>query len=181
MLNSISVRRATSADIPAIVALVESVYRGENSKKGWTTEEHLLDGQRTDNAMVRELMKAPGHVFLLAESDGKVLASVLLERRETYAYIGMLSVNVEAQNLKLGRRMLDECEIFASREWNLNETRITVIEMRTELVAWYERRGYTRTGNVEGFHTDPRFGKPKVAYDDLHLIEMARPIELKRF
>ena len=130
--------------------------------------------------MGRELMSAPGNIFLLAESGGKILASVLLERRPTYAYIGMLSVDVEAQNLKLGRRMLDECEEWANREWDLRETRITVIERRRELVAWYERRGYTRTGRVEGFHTDPRFGLPKVDYDDLQLIEMARPIGLKR-
>ena len=168
----VRVREATSYDVPYIVNLVESVYRGETSKKGWTTEADLLDGQRTDQEMILELMKKS--IFLVAQKDNKIVASVQLEKREGYAYIGMLSVDVNAQNLKLGRRMLDECDQYAHRHWHFKETRITVIERRKELVNWYERRGYKLTGRTEPFHQDPRFGIPKV--NDLLLVEMSRAI-----
>ncbi len=170
---SFSVRTATPDDAPQIVQLVESVYRGDRSREGWTTEADLLDGQRTDVPMILDLMK--DSVFLLAEDGQNLLASVQIENKKDYAYIGMLSVDVRAQNLKLGRHMLEACETFAKTNWGLLETRITVIERRKELVNWYERRGFARTGRVVPFHSDPRFGIPKV--EDLHLIEMSKPID----
>ena len=58
---------ATVSDIPAIVPLVESAYRGDASRKGWTTEADLLDGQRIDSEGVREIiLKADSKVVGVA-------------------------------------------------------------------------------------------------------------------
>jgi ribosomal protein S18 acetylase RimI-like enzyme len=163
---------ARNSDVPEIVALVESVYRGEHSKKGWTTEAHVLDGRRTDDEMIRELLRPPESLFLLLRQEGRLLASVHLERKPNFAYLGMLSVDVSLQNQKIGKKILDYAETFAKTEWKLNEMRISVLHLREELISWYRRRGFELTGEFIPFPQDPRFGKPKVP--DLKLMEMKK-------
>lgn len=165
-------RTATPEDVEAIVALTESAYRGDASRAGWTTEADLLDGQRTDAREVSELVARPGCLFLLAEAgDGDhspcdLLASCHLERQRDGAYFGMFSVRPAAQGNGTGRALLAEAERIARDEWHCRAIRMTVIDARAELVAWYERRGYRRTGEYRPFpYGDPRFGIPK--RDDL--------------
>lgn len=175
-LNDISLhfRRADTADVDVIVALVESVYRGEGSKRGWTTEADILGGQRTDRDMIKNLMNDGDCLFLLCVDKGIVIASVLLERKVHYAYLGMLAVDVNYQNLKLGRRMIQVAEKWVREQWQMKEMRMSVIDVRPELIAWYERRGYQRTGDHQDFPSDVRFGIPKVPV--LRLAELAKDI-----
>lgn len=165
-------RAATTADIQAIVALTESAYRGDASRVGWTTEADLLDGQRTDAREVSGLVARPGSIILLAEEEAgdrytrDLLASCQLEKQGSDAYFGMFSVRPEAQGNGAGRALLAEAERIARDEWHARTMRMTVIDVRAELIAWYERRGYQRTGEYRPFpYGDPRFGIPK--RDDL--------------
>jgi GNAT superfamily N-acetyltransferase len=164
--NAATFRLATPTDIPAILALVESAYRGDVSRKGWTTEADLLDGQRTDAAGVAELIAKPGSCLLLAERDGALLACANLERRGDAGYFGMFSVRPDLQGGGIGRATLAEGERIARDDWHCREMQMTVISVRDELIAWYERRGYERTGKYSPFpYGDERFGIPK--RDDL--------------
>jgi GNAT superfamily N-acetyltransferase len=159
-------RRADSEDVGAIVALVESAYRGEGSKRGWTTEAELLDGQRTDAAGVGELIGKPDRMVLLAEAHGGLLACAQLERQGASGYFGMFSVRPDLQGGGVGRAVLAEAERIARDDWRCIEMRMTVISVREELIAWYERRGYQRTGEYSPFpYGNERFGIPK--RDDL--------------
>jgi ribosomal protein S18 acetylase RimI-like enzyme len=159
-------RLATVTDVAAIVPLVESAYRGDVSRKGWTTEADLLDGQRTDPAGVAELIAKPGSCMLLAERDGALLACANLEKRGDAGYFGMFSVRPDLQGAGIGRAMLAEAERLAREDWQCREMQMTVISVRDELIAWYERRGYRRTGIHSPFpYGDARFGLPK--RDDL--------------
>ncbi len=159
-------RPASSADIAAIVALVESAYRGESGLRGWTTESHLLDGQRTDAADVSALIGRPDCLVLLAEQSGQLKASCHIERQGETGYFGMFAVDPSGQGSGLGKQVLAEAERFAREEWHCRAMRMTVIEQRAELIAWYERRGYRRTGEYQPFpYGDERFGIPR--RDDL--------------
>ena len=159
-------RAATPADVDAIVALTESAYRGDASRAGWTTEADLLDGQRTDPLEVAEIVTRSGSVVLLAEDSSGLLACCHLERQGDSAYFGMFSVRPVAQGSGAGRAMLEEAERVACDEWHCHALRMTVIDVRAELVAWYERRGFHRTGEYKPFpYGDARFGVPK--RDDL--------------
>ncbi|MFC5889442.1 GNAT family N-acetyltransferase [Kitasatospora sp. CM 4170] len=155
-------RPATVADVPALVELVESAYRGDASRTGWTTEADLLDGQRTDAEGVTAAVTNPDGVVLVAEPDGELIACCQLERRGRHAYFGMFSVSPAHQGGGLGRAVLAEAERFAEEEWGAVELEMTVIEQRDDLIAWYERRGFHRTGVYSPFpYGDERFGIPR--------------------
>jgi GNAT superfamily N-acetyltransferase len=159
-------RDADVADVPAIVALVESAYRGDASRVGWTTEADLLDGQRVDVPGVTEIVIRPGSRVLLGERGGELLACCHLENLGAARYFGMFSVKPTCQGGGIGSQLLAEAERVAAREWQCTRMEMTVISLRDELMAWYERRGYRRTGIFKPFpYGDIRFGIPR--RDDL--------------
>ncbi len=159
-------RAATSVDADAIVALVESAYRGDASRAGWTTEADFLDGRRTGTDDVLAQIERPHSRILLAERDDDLLACAHVADEDGAGYFGMFSVRPNLQNAGIGKVVLAEAERIARDEWNLSTMKMTVIDIRAELIAWYERRGYRRTGITKPFpYGDARFGMPK--RDDL--------------
>ncbi len=164
-------RLAAAGDVAAIVELVESAYRGESSKAGWTHEADLLAGQRTDTESVAALLSGPDSVILLASVRNELVACCHLERHDTYAYFGMFAVRPLLQGSGIGKQMIAAAEDYARREWDISEMRMTVISRREELIAWYERRGYKRTGTMSPFpYGDERFGIPKFADLEFELL-----------
>ncbi|MEO6264639.1 MAG: GNAT family N-acetyltransferase [Luteimonas sp.] len=159
-------RNATAVDVEAVVALVESAYRGDASKQGWTTEADLLDGRRTGPDDVIACIVRPRSCLLLAEHDDALLACAHIAEEENTGYFGMFSVRPNLQGGGIGKAVLDEAERIVREEWKLPAMRMTVIDLRDELIAFYERRGYRRTGIKKPFpYGDARFGLPK--RDDL--------------
>ncbi|MER6471287.1 GNAT family N-acetyltransferase [Streptomyces collinus] len=157
-------RDATDADVDALVALVESAYRGEASRAGWTTEADILEGQRTDPEGVLEVVKSPGSRLLTVEQDGRIVACCQIEHRGAYAYFGMFAVSPALQGAGLGKVVMAEAERQARETWGVTEMHMTVISVREDLIAWYERRGYRRTGKMTPFpYGDERFGIPRRA------------------
>lgn len=168
-------RIATQADAPAIAALVESAYRGDASRAGWTTEADFLHGRRTDVAEIEELLAGEGGRFVLFERDGAVAASCYIERQGPVCYFGMFSVHPPFQGAGIGRLMIGEVERIAREEWACERVEMTVIDIRDELIAWYERRGYARTGRTKPFpYGDERFGIPQ--RDDLRFEYLAKDL-----
>jgi GNAT superfamily N-acetyltransferase len=164
---SLSYRAAGVQDVAAVVGLVESAYRGESSRAGWTTEADILGGQRTDAQAVLDVVQDPESVLLLAFSEGGTLwACCHLERRDDYAYFGMFAVRPTLQGAGVGKAVLAEAERLVVQWWGVREMHMTVITVREELIAWYERRGYHRTGKTSPFpYGDERLGLPQ--RDDL--------------
>ena len=159
-------RPAGVPDIPAVVALVESAYRGVASKVGWTTEADLLGGQRTDPEDVRSCIERAQSVVLLAERDAELIACCHVAAEDGAGYFGMFSVRPTLQGGGIGKQVIAEAERIVREDWRLPAMRMTVIDVRDELIAFYERRGYVRTGIKKPFpYGDPRFGQPR--RDDL--------------
>jgi ribosomal protein S18 acetylase RimI-like enzyme len=156
-------RPATAEDVSAVVALVESAYRGDSSRSGWTTEADLLDGQRTDAAAVRDIVDAEDRFVLLAIDADELRGCCELRRRAVgVAYFGMFAVVPTLQGAGLGKAVLSEAERQVRELWGATRMQMTVLRQRQELIAWYERRGYRRTGATEPFpYGDERFGVPR--------------------
>ncbi|MDY0986530.1 GNAT family N-acetyltransferase [Flavobacterium sp. CFBP9031] len=144
------ITKATIEDIPALTILINSAYRGETSKKGWTTEAHLLEGKRTDEQEMTEIFLDPKNTILKFTENDKIIGSVLLVEKVHQLYLGMLTVSPELQNSGIGKKLLAEAENHA-KSLGLSSIIMTVISVREELVAWYKRHGYVDTGKREAF------------------------------
>ncbi len=161
-MNMLEFRRAGEADIDAIVTLVEGTYRGDASRAGWTTEADLLDGMRIDAERVRGDLERHGSLVLLGERDGELLACANVCIEDGAGYFGMFSVLPGEQGVGIGKQVLAEAERLVRDDWRLPVMRMTVIDVRDELIAFYERRGYHRTGIHKPFpYGDDRYGIPK--------------------
>lgn len=154
-------RDACLADVPALLELLQSAYRGEASRAGWTTEADLLDGQRTDADLLAGVLADPDGCVLLAQEGEALLASAHVRREGRAAWFGQFAVAPQRQGRGLGSRLLVEAERRA-RSWGCVHMHMHVIAQRAELIAWYARRGYRLSGVQAPFpYGDERFGIPK--------------------
>ena len=160
-----SIEPCTEADAAAIATLVNAAYRGVDGVGGWTNEIAMVDGPRTTAAAITAEFADGAVIILGLREDGELLACVRLERvpgqsGEPACLIGMLAVHPGLQDRGLGRIMLERAEQEALG-WGVALARMSVVAMRDSLIAWYERRGYRRTGETEPFpYEDDRFGTP---------------------
>lgn len=175
-------RRAGIGDIPMLFDLVTSAYRGDASRAGWTTEADLLDGQRIDADMLRADLERPQSLILVAEDGGRMVACAHIAEEaaddgvET-AYFGMFSVDPTIQGGGIGKAVLAEAERVARETLGCARMRMTVIDCRDALIAFYVRRGYVPTGIIKPFpYGDARYGQPK--RPDLRFEVLEKPLAI---
>jgi GNAT superfamily N-acetyltransferase len=172
---SLVFRDALDADLPAIVALVESAYRGDGSRAGWTTEADFLEGQRTSIADLAPLLRRPRSRVLLAFRGDALLACAHVAVEDGAGYFGMFAVVPAQQGGGIGSTLLARAERIVADAWGCTTMRMTVIDIRDDLIPYYERRGYRRTGIHKPFpYGDARFGKP--LRDDLRFEVLEKPL-----
>ncbi len=160
--DELEFRFAEPQDASDVVNLVESAYRGDASRVGWTTEADLLDGQRTDLSGVTDIIDDRKSRLVLAYQTRRLVGCVHVKNSVHSAYIGMLAIRPDQQAQGIGRRLLEHAEQCGRFVFGLPKAHMTVIVQREELIRWYERRGYRRTSRREPFpYGDPRFGLPR--------------------
>ena len=165
------IRQAMQADAPHAAALINSAYRGEVSRQGWTTEVDLLQGKRTDEAELLALLEEPDGALLVCVENDLLLATVHLQHRHGTAWLGMLAVKPDVQGQGIGRNLMRYAENYARMQWRCTRIRMSVVTLRTELIAYYERRGYRRTGELEVFPVNAGLWTPKVEGLQLEILE----------
>ena len=141
---------ATEKDSSALNKLINSAYRGESSKKGWTTEAFLLEGLRTTEKELIAIIATNKNTVLKYTDSNQIIGSVLLVEKEQQLYLGMLTVSPELQNSGIGKKLLQQAEVIAAAR-GLFKIVMTVISVRSELISWYKRNGYQDTGLREPF------------------------------
>jgi GNAT superfamily N-acetyltransferase len=196
MQSALAFRDATESDVPAVMSLVHSAYRGESSRRGWTTEADLLDGNRIDADTLLSTVSAPGSHVVLAYAKGSTGPPAKVTRRDAAAaeatevllacchladegggagYFGLFAVRPDQQAAGIGRTVLAEAERRVAAEWGCNTLRMLVIRQRADLIGWYLRRGYAMTGRKEPFpYDDERFGLPRSR--DLEFVELSKTL-----
>ena len=151
---------ATNADLAAITDLLNSAYRGESSKEGWTHEEHLIDGEvRTNEEILQQLIQQENSVLLKYTNEEKaIVGCVNLQKNEDRIYLGMLGVSPKLQGGGIGKQLLKIAEAYA-QQLHCRSIYMSVISVRRELIDWYKRHGYKDTGERLPFKEDSLTGK----------------------
>jgi ribosomal protein S18 acetylase RimI-like enzyme len=177
-------RFATQDDVPALVDLIERAYRGPETAGSWISEAHLLTGPRTSNAEISGLIALTDSKFLVAELNGRIAGCCLLQKTKAVdghtakagqnaAYFGMFAIDPSIHTSGLGKTVLAEAERRVRDLWNVSAMTMTVINLRTELIGYYERRGYARTGATMPFPFNETSGETT---REFHLVEMKKPL-----
>ncbi len=164
--TNVSLREATLDDAAALHRLIERAYRGEAARGGWTHESDLLDGQRTDEAAIRETLRASDHRILIAldGTDALIGCVQISDLGDGLGYLGLLSVDPDCQAAGIGKQLIAAAEARATALFGAERIELTVIRQRPELIAYYERRGYALTGETRPFpYGDERFGLPQLS------------------
>lgn len=162
-MNDLALRAATAEDVAALHPLIERAYRGQTAKLGWTHEADLLFDARTSPDELSALIADPDRIILLARQDQVLVGCVQVARvAPGLTYLGMLTVEPRLQASGLGRRLLSAAEAEAVARFGARRMEMTVIGARTELIAWYARRGYAPTGETRPFPIDPP--RPELAF-----------------
>lgn len=147
-----AIRLARSDDLPRLHPLIERAYRGETARAGWTHEADLIEGPRTSLANLAAILDDPAERLLVAEQDQAIIGCVQIsERGAGVAYLGLLAIEPALQNAGLGKQLLAAGETAARDIFAARTIEMTVIDVRTRLLAYYERRGYRRTGERRDF------------------------------
>lgn len=170
---SLTFRKAYPDDAEQLVSLINSAYRGESSRLGWTTEADLLEGRRTDVAEILALIADSDSMMVLCNAETGLLGSVLAQKSGDRAQIGMLAVDPRWQGRGIGKQLLKAAEDAALQTWSIERFVMSVIPCRQELMAFYERRGYRRTGIIQPFPYNPALWTPIVEGLSLELLEKA--------
>lgn len=168
--------KAELVDASRIASLVNSAYRGETSRAGWTTEADILEGLRTTTPQVAEIIRRNDAFILIGVLKDEVVATICCEWQalagHNTAHFGMIAVKPTLQNKGYGKALIQAAEAFAKREWRVVGFHMAVISLRQELIEFYERQGYKRTGEFADFPENPEMWQPKV--DGLNLQYLAK-------
>ena len=149
-----NITKATIKDIAQLEKLINSAYRGEESKKGWTTEADLLEGQRVNAEGLEKIINTPGSVILKCSNEkNTIIGCVYLKKNDHKLYLGMLTVSPTLQAGGIGKKILKAAEEYAAAQ-NCDTIEMTVISVRHELIDWYNRHGYYDTGERSPFPDD---------------------------
>ena len=175
-------QKAEINDAENIAQLINSAYRGEESRKGWTTEADILDGLRTSTADVAKIIKREDAFMLIGTHNNEIVATICCEWQaiagSNTAHFGMIAVKPSLQNKGYGKQIIAAAEALTRREWRAVGFTMTVISIRHTLIAFYEKLGYQRTGEFKDFPVKPELWQPKV--EGLNLQYLAKLVEAKR-
>jgi ribosomal protein S18 acetylase RimI-like enzyme len=165
-------RFATAADAPRIAALIESAYRGEESRRGWTTEAHLIEGDRTSVAEIEAFIAAPQTHFLITLVQDDIVGCALIRNDNGIGYFGMFAVRPTLQGGGIGRGIMHFAENHIRKLWACTKVEMTVINLREDLIAYYERHGYKRAG-TRPFPFDRESGAKR---KDFHFVVLTKDL-----
>jgi ribosomal protein S18 acetylase RimI-like enzyme len=156
-------RAATKSDTEAISNLVNRAYRPDADFAGWTHESLLVAGNRINVTQVSEIMAKPDSAVLIGLNDSELVACIHVEKNGDSSYIGMFAVNPLLQGAGVGKTMLAHAEQYAKNNFGSSKYCMVVMSDRSELISFYQRRGYQKTGMVMDYPLAAGAGTPKHA------------------
>lgn len=171
-MSQLDFRFAGAADAPALQALIQSAYRGEDSRRGWTTEADLIEGERASVAEIAAIIAEPAARFVMAFDGPALIGCALIRNEGGEGYFGMFAVCPALQGTGHGNQIIAHAEGAARSLWNCSTMVMTVISLRIELIAWYERRGYRPVGTSPF----PFSREPGAKRTDFHFVVLSKTL-----
>jgi GNAT superfamily N-acetyltransferase len=111
-----------------------------------------VDGERIDVGELMAIIDGPGQMILVAEEGGELIACVQIsDEGDGACTLELLCVEPRRQTRGIGKRLIAAAEREAAAHFRATRMEMTVIKMRTELIAYYGRRGYAPTGEKRPF------------------------------
>ncbi|WP_439570974.1 GNAT family N-acetyltransferase [Sphingomonas sp.] len=167
-MTKIEIRPATLADLPRLHPVVERAYRGDSARQGWTHEADLLSDTRTDLATLATLIDGDSRLLIALDGDTILGCVNIADRSYGLAYLGLLCVDPTIQARGIGKQLIAAAEATARETFAADRIEMTVIDRRAELIAWYERHGYARSGETRPF--------PVPVDPPLTMVVLAKPL-----
>jgi ribosomal protein S18 acetylase RimI-like enzyme len=164
-------RKATTADVEAIAKLVNNAYRPNSGISGWTHESDLVVGDRTDISQIIEILSKKDSVILIGLDGETIVACAHVEKNNCSSYIGMLAVDPILQGVGAGKNMLAYAEQYAQDNFNPDKFVMAVVSGRHELISFYQRRGYQKTGETMEYPVNTGVGQPKLDNLKVEILE----------
>jgi ribosomal protein S18 acetylase RimI-like enzyme len=168
MKSGLNLKQANLDDAAEINTLIKLAYRGND---GWTKETDIVEGNRSNIEDVKYLIRNQKSHMLTAKNHGILVACICVEEKDNKAYIGSFAVSPSQQNMGIGKKTLELAEKYASKELGVTEFVMVVISQRKELIEFYERRGYKRTGEINEYPVHLNVGVPSVKGLTIECIE----------
>ncbi|PWT96641.1 MAG: GNAT family N-acetyltransferase [Bacteroidetes bacterium] len=168
------IEKAVTSDIPELLKLINSAYRGEDSRAGWTTEAgFLISDARIDAPSLEQMMKEKDAAIMkFVDDQNRISGCVYLQKQNSKLYLGLLAVSPILQGAGIGKKLLKVAD-DRGRELECDSIKLKVISIRKELIDWYERHGFNKTGELQPFPHDDNFG---LATMELQLLVMERKL-----
>ncbi len=174
-MSDLEIRPARPADVDALTSLIRSAYRGRDSRDGWTSEADFVEGERISPDQVLAMISDAGSLLLTGEQAARIVACCQLRNEGAgLAYFGTFAVSPSAQGGGLGRQLMAEAERRAVAAFAARRLEMTVLAQQDKLIAYYERRGFRRTGETRPFPADPRYARP--LRDDLYFVVLVKDL-----
>lgn len=151
---NIVIRRATPDDFPSLSVIINKAYRGTDS---WTTEAHLVRGQRIT---VEELNKLRDPILVAEVPEENIIIGCIsaeywdvhtdMGLPEKSALLGLFAVDPNFQSAGVGSKLMREC-VQMIKDYGCKTAVLWVINGRSDIISWYERQGFKWTGKVRDF------------------------------
>ncbi|KAH7157808.1 acyl-CoA N-acyltransferase [Dactylonectria estremocensis] len=168
-------RIATPDDAAQVQALVEAAFRAEDSRPDWTADMKLGSSFRIGvETILSQITKPDSAILMATDGNGALVGSVEVSRRDDLARVSMLAVDLRRQQGGLGRQVLAHAEDYCLRTWGVHRIGLNALSTREQLISWYMRRGYQKTGKSSPFPNE-RLGELELS-EDLHFVELEKDL-----
>lgn len=164
-------RKACKPDVEAIAKLVNKAYRPEAGVSGWTHESDLVSGSRTHISQIEAILSTADTVIIVGLKGSEIVSCVHVEKDQSHSHIGMLAVNPVLQGAGLGKQMLVHAESYASENFGSGKFIMGVVTSRLELIAFYLRQGYQKTGLITDYPESAGVDIPRHAGLKVEILE----------
>ena len=159
-----NIRLASKADVQQLTMLINTAYR---TRGGWTTEEGMIQGDRIQEKQLYDLLNLENFQLFVLEIDNKLLGCIGVSLGQQVAEIESFAVAPAEQNSGYGKQLLDFAESHIFEIFKKKVIQMSVLNVRIELLAYYQRRGYQLTEKIEAYPLGQNVGEPLIP---LHLL-----------